>query len=154
LLIYLLFLGIGLSELKAIRWASVGLTLGLVLIVLTVLQSFFTANWTMADSAKLVVYRMAASYPYYLSLYPEVIPYCGIDCGLHLLGLAEPKTDALDVWSYMYPRDRWVQGMTPAAAHVRAYAEAGVPYSLAMMVAIGAIIHAISQLRGNARGPI
>jgi hypothetical protein len=153
LLIYLLFLGIGLIELKVVKPRVFILIVAGVLGVLTVLQGFFSDNWSFSDSASLAVFRMASSYPYYVSLFPDVIPYGGLDLGLHLLGLAKPNTDAIDVWAYMYPSIHWVQGATPAAAHMRAYAEGGVVYSLVMLVGIGFLLRAVTTFRQRVEGP-
>lgn len=154
LLIYLLFLAVGLFEIGTIRPRTLLLLLAGVVASLTMLQTFFIEQWTIADSATLIVFRMASSFPYYLSLYPDVLPFGGIDVGLHLFGIGQPANDAVDMFAFMYPTIDWVAGAAPAPAHVRAYAEAGVPYSLLVTIVAGAVVAFAASLRRRVGGAI
>jgi hypothetical protein len=153
-LIYLFFLGIGLAELKVIRWWTLGIVLTMIILLLTVMQSFFLEDWDIWRSLDLITFRLASSYPYYVRLYPDVLPYIGIDWGSHLIGLGEPPADSLDVFDYMYPGITWVQGSTPAAAHIRAYAQAGPLFAVVTLALIGFLLTAIGGLRRRIKGPL
>ncbi len=102
-LLYLVFVGIACVELKVVRWQALGGVAAGLIIVLTTLQSFMLDDWNYFRSFSLLTFRMAQSFPYYMSVYPELLEYAGVDLGLHLFGIGEVARDNLDVFNYMYP---------------------------------------------------
>jgi hypothetical protein len=54
----------------------------------------------------------------------------------------------------MYPQVTWAQGAAPAAAHVRAYSQAGMPFALVNLAIVGIVIKAAGGLRSRIHGPI
>jgi hypothetical protein len=154
LLVFVLFLGIGLIELKLVRVLSVVAIISVVLVSLTVMQSYFSDNWDISDSVWLVIFRMALSFPYYVSLFPDTLPHSGIDLGLHLVGMGEPNRDAMDVMDHMYPGVTWVQGYAPAPAHVMAYSQAGVLYAVITLAVVGLLLVGTAALRKRVAGPL
>jgi hypothetical protein len=153
LLIYFIILGFGFYELRRFRiWIAVIFVLSLICL-LTVLQSFFTQDWTIVNSMELIIFRLASSFPYYLNLFPDLLPYTGPDLGLHLIGLCDSPLDHEEVYNYMYPQTTWAQGAAPAPAHVRAYAQLGPAFALLTVVICGFFIRAIATLRMRINGP-
>jgi hypothetical protein len=156
-LIYMAILALGLIELGVIRWWALSIALGALLVVLTFLQTFYTEDWSMADSLWLAVFRMGVSFPYYLNLFPDVLPHYGVDLGLHLLGLDEPKVYSVDIALYMYPSVRTAieGGACPGSSHMAAFAEAGLGYALFIIVLSGFCLAAVSRLRVvHRQGPL
>lgn len=154
LLVYMVFLGLHLVELRALRLRSLAINFLAVIVLLTVLQSYFLDDWQLLHSAKLLVFRVGVSLPYYLDVYPALEPYLGVDVGLSYLGLAQPPRDNLDVFNYMYPSVTWIQGSAAAPAHVRSYAQGGLPLSLLTMLLAGLAICQVARLQRRVAGPL
>jgi hypothetical protein len=154
LIIFGIFIALGFFELKQIRLSSFCVNGGVLLVILTTLQALVVDGWQIIDSVKLIFFRMACSFPYYLSLYPDPLPHPGVDLGLHIVGLAGPPRMSVDVFNNMYPSVDWVQGNTPAPAHVMAYSEAGYLYSVGCLFIIGIVIYLSSVAKRNVRGPL
>jgi hypothetical protein len=154
LLLYLLFLGIGLALLKVVKPRTFCLWLGGMLFLLTFLQTLFSVDWGIESSMDLLVFRMASSFPYYVNIYPDMKPFVGIDFGLHLIGLDSQSRDNLDTFSFMYPSVTWTEGAAAAPAHVKAYAQAGLAYSVVTVLIIGVAVSFVARLWQNIRGPI
>jgi hypothetical protein len=154
LIIFGIFITLGLFELKQIRLSSLCVNGGLLLVVLTTLQSLVADGWQTMDSVKLIFFRMACSFPYYLSLYPDPLPHPGPEFGLHILALAPPPRMSVDVFNIMYPTVNWIEGNAPAPAHVMAYSEAGYVYCVCCLVMIGIVIYLSSVAKRNVRGPL
>jgi hypothetical protein len=152
--LYVVCLGIGLLELKVIRLRTLAIFFAGAFVLLTLLQSIAVEDWSIGQSVDLVIYRLACSYPYYLVLYPDAIPHFGIDFGFHYLGLVDPPQDNVAVFNYMYPTVNWIQGAVAAPAHVRAYAQAGVLFSLLTLASFGVFIKLVGDLHRNIRGPL
>lgn len=152
-LLYMVFVGIACVELKLVRWQALGGVAGAFLVILTTLQSFMLEDWDYFRSINLLTFRMAQSFPYYMSVYPDVIDYAGIDLGLHLFGIGEVARDNLDVFNYMYPDVTWVQGAAPGPSHLRAYAQGGIPFAMLTLVLIGMCLKAVVALRKSIDGP-
>jgi hypothetical protein len=154
LIVFGIFVGLGFFELKKIRLSSFCVNGGVLLVILTTLQALVVDGWQTIDSVKLIFFRMACSFPYYLSLYPDPFPHPGMDLGLHIVGLAAPPRMSVDVCNMMYPAVDWVQGNAPAPAHVMAYSEAGYIYSVCCLIMIGVVIYLSSVAKRNVRGPL
>lgn len=153
-LLYMVFVGIACVELKVVRWQALGGVAAALVVVLTTLQSFMLDEWDYFRSFNLLTFRMAQSFPYYMSVYPEVLDHAGLDLGLHLFGIGEVARDNLDVFNYMYPGITWVQGAAPGPSHLRAYAQGGVLYAFATLVMIGFCLKIIVALRKSINGPM
>jgi hypothetical protein len=149
LLIYLLTLGIGIVIAK--KWKIYKLTLfAAALIFLFVLyQTIILPHGNFLYSLKLLIFRMACGYPYYLSIYPKIIPFGQLDFGLDILGLTDKINMTSAVFQYMYPPNIWGWGDVPASAHVMAYARGGIPYSLLCLILIGFSLALISCIKDN-----
>lgn len=104
--------------------------------------SAFALARTMAD----VIFRISSGIPFYLGIFPEQHQYVGIDLGLGFLGIGPRQAANLIVADRMFPMDTWVQGAVPAPAHVVAYAQGGLLWSLATMLLVGAMIAAFAGL--------
>lgn len=153
-LVYLLFLGAGLVHLKVLRPRSLLAFLAVLLILLTGLQLLFLEEWDVFRSVNLVVFRLASSFPFYVNAYPRLLPHGGIDFGLHLIGVGDRIRDNVDIFDRMYPGVTWAEGAAAAAAHVKAYAQAGLWYSVVTLILVGMITAWIARLRPLLRGPI
>ncbi len=154
LLIYTMSLSFGLVYLGVIRPRTLALVSLAGFATLSVLIWLSTGQWGLRITAELMVFRTASAFPWYVKLYPDVLPHFGADFGLHLLGIVTPPRDNLDVFAYMYPSVTWVQGASAAPAHIRAFAQAGVGFSVAVLCFIGVAIAAVDELRVRARGPL
>lgn len=154
LLVYLGSLAIGLVVLKVakvkhlVAVALIGCTL------LTIMQQFFVGEWTFAQSVSHIVIRVGITFPYYASLYPDYLPYEGIDFGLWVAGIGDQPTDNVDVFRCMYPDVNHVVGHVGAPAHLRMFAQCGMAGSIGSLVLIGCGISLIARMSHRIAGPI
>jgi len=153
-LLFLVFIGVALIELRTLKLRALAYILGGLIGALTTIQALIFESWGWWDSVQLLIFRMASSFPFYVNIYPDQLPYSGVETGLHLVGLGEPATDCFTVFNVMYPSVTWVQGAAAAPAHMRAYSQAGLLYAFITLVLIGFILKAISELRRRVNGPI
>ena len=155
LIIFLLALAIGFSLLQRRRLWPLLLGAASGLGVLTLLQSYFSAGaWGLIQSVSLVLFRMASGFPYYVTLYPSVLPYSGIDLGLDLIGIGSKNTESFDVARYMDPTVSWGQGEAAAAAHVVAYCQGGIPFAIVTLILCGVFLHWVSRLEAYLDSPL
>jgi hypothetical protein len=153
LVVFAIFLLIGVADLRRWRLWTIGQLMLPVVCLLTFQQTFMEEDWSFTDSIGLIVYRMASAHVYYVNVYPELRPYLGPDFALNLIGLAQPPTDGIDVFPYMYPQIIHLQGSAAAPAHTRAYAQAGLLFAVATMFVIGLAVVAVIHLRRRVTGP-
>jgi hypothetical protein len=153
LLLYLLFLGIGFAHLNSTKVRIIALWSVSIVLLLNFLQTLFSPEWSMGGSFDLLIYRMAVSFPYYVNVYPEMIPYTGVDLGLHLFGLAAQTRDNLDIFSIMSPDITWTEGSAAGPGHMKAYAQAGLIYSFITLVIVGFAVAFVARLRREIKGP-
>lgn len=153
-MVHLLMVAVGLAELRFLRWKSVLLVFASLFAALTFLMSLMLEGWDSAQTLRLIIYRMSHAYPYYLTIFPDLEKYTGIDLGLHLVGMGTPSDETWRVFTYMYPGYYEIDGACPAPAHVDAYAQGGLAYALVISLAIGAMIRWSAHLRMTFRGPI
>jgi|GEM_PF-6443434 len=126
-------------------------------VILVGVQEFFLADQDTLDfllSISNVLFRMASSHPYYVTLFPDVIPFVGIDLGLQRFGIGPDIATNMEVMNYMYPSLTWVQATASAAAHLVAFAEGGYAWSIVTLLFIGAIISFIGYVGRCVRTPI
>lgn len=152
-ILYLVFVGVACVELGLIRWQALGGLAALLVMFLTTLQSFMLQDWDYSRSFSLMTFRMAQTFPYYISVYPEILEFAGIDFGQHFIGMGEVARDNLDVFNYMYPDITWVQGAAPGPAHLRAYSQGGVLFSIFTLILIGMSMKLIIAIRRTMNGP-
>ncbi len=153
-LLFFVFIGIGLVELKVIRPQSLAIVGAGLVFLLTTLQRFMAESWSYEQTFNLIVFRMAHSYPYYVNIYPDMLPFFGLDLGLHLIGMGEIASDNNVVFDYMYPACDWVQGAAPGPAHVRAYGQGGLLFAFVTVALIGVGIKMAGVLRRYIAGPL
>ncbi len=153
-LLFFVFIGIGLVELKVIKPRSLAIVGAALVFFLTTLQRFMAESWSYEQTFNLIVFRMAHSYPYYMNIYPDVLPFFGIDFGLHLIGMGEIASDNNIVFNHMYPYCDWVQGAAPGPAHVRAYGQGGMLFAFVTLSLIGVGIKMAGILRRHIAGPL
>jgi hypothetical protein len=94
----------------------------------------------LARSLLNIIFRVSSTIPFYLSVFPEQIPFVGIDVGLGRIGIGPEVPTNQVVANYMFPGDTWVQSAAPGPAHIVAYAQGGVAWSLVVMVLIGLLV--------------
>jgi len=145
LILYFLSLTIGYSIIRRTRiWAITAAALTC-LAMLNAFQIFVLGDWSVLQSAFLVIFRMANAFPFYCSLYPEVLHFTGIDVGLDLVGVVPRPTENEIVFNYMYPDVDWVQGAAPAPAHLAAYVQGGLPFAVATLMLIGIAVAVVAR---------
>lgn len=155
ILLLLLFTALAATELRLLSgrlfllagFAGVGVLGALQLFV------FQGDSWTALDSVALIIFRLSSSFPYYVNLYPDVLPYSGIDLGLNVIGIGDVPRDQFDVFARAYP-DVTIEGAAPAAAHLRAYSQAGLAWSLVTAAFIGLMLYLVAKTRARVRGPL
>jgi hypothetical protein len=129
-------------------------------IVGTLVLSWLTALLSGSDPLDVaitgynILFREASNVPFYLAIFPQQIPYVGIDVGLGGFGIGPTVPTNQVVSNFMFPRDTWVQGAAPAAAHVMAYAQGGYLWALITMILVGLWIGVSAQLKRVARNPL
>lgn len=154
LLVYFVALGIGLYELGRLKLKVLVFQFCTAFCLLTGLQYFYLPEWSFQQSLEQIVFRVAQSFPYYLNVYPDHVPYLGIDLGQHLFGVGFSPNDNAVVFNFMYPSITWIQGAAAAPAHARAYAQAGEGFSLLTVVIIGWALLRIDAFHRRVRGPL
>jgi hypothetical protein len=147
LFVYFLSLVLGYVVLKGTKpWLLIAAGGGGFLL-LNLIQGFVLGAWQAIQGFYLIIFRTANSFPYYLNIYPSVVPYRGIDIALDLIGLSARPDQPETVFNFMYPTVTWVQGTSPAPAHVAAYSQAGMWFAVVTLVFIGWYLHFLSELR-------
>ncbi len=156
ILIYGLEVTIGASLLGVIGLRGAILAVSLGVITLSVLTALLggTDPLDLALAGLNVIFREASGVPYYLAIFPDQVPYTGIDFGLGKFGLGSEVTGNLIVANYMSPKNNWVQGSAAIAAHIASYAQAGFAWSFVTMVATGAWIAVSGQIRRIGHGAV
>jgi hypothetical protein len=156
LVVYALSIALGIYVLnpKRIYALIVGACVGMVII--TGYQYFLLSHsWHLLNSLNLVIFRTAASFPFYYLIYPDVIPFSGPDFALDLLGLTEhPAKDNLIIFHYMYPYVSWVQGAAAAPSHMVAYSQGGYTLAILTLLLIGILVLGIGCFARELTQPI
>lgn len=141
-LLLLILLGLVLMERRLISYKKAFVAGALLFLLLTGMNFFLQGSSTLdiIETASHLVFRMPAAFPFYVQLYPDVLPYTGIDVGLQYFGIGPSEQANTNVMNYMYPDTTYVQGAAPAPAHLTAYAEGGISWSIVILLAIGGVI--------------
>ncbi|HEX4389511.1 MAG TPA: hypothetical protein VH109_12875 [Steroidobacteraceae bacterium] len=155
-LIYGLELTVAAQALRLIRIRGALAAAGAGTLILSAL-SYLLAGTSPLDvllSGYNIVFREASDIPFYLAVFPSQIPFVGLDLGLGGFGIG-PTVPANEVVSnFMWPKEHYVQGAAPAAAHVMAYAEGGFIWATITMALVGVWIAFTGALRSAATNPL
>jgi hypothetical protein len=101
-----------------------------------------------------ITFRMASSYPFYIGIFKNPEERCGVE-SRKIPFLPEWRCDLPSkVFKQMYPEVTEVVGMAPAAAHVSAYGEIGLGWSVTVLVAAGISLGALAALSSIFIGPL
>ena len=101
-----------------------------------------------------ILFREASDVPFYLAVFPNQIPFVGIDVGLGGFGIGPTIPTNQIVSNFMFPHDTWVQGAAPAAAHVMGYAQGGYPWAFVTMILVGLWVAVTGQLKRVAHNAV
>ncbi len=156
ILIYGLEVTIGAGVLGLIRLRGGVLAAILGILTLSVLMSLLsgTGSLDIAIAGLNIIFREASGVPFYLGIFPDQIPFTGIDLGLRQFGIGPEVTANLTVANFMSPESTWVQGAAAIAAHISSYAQGGFSWSFVTMVVIGAWIAFSGQLHKITHGAV
>jgi hypothetical protein len=108
-----------------------------------------SGRFDLLDAMSAFIFRMPLAFPFWITAFPDSIPFSGIDWTGPLFGRGPDPGNSFVIAQYMYPRSPLGSAMT-APAHVSAYAQGGLMYSIVMMIVIGLIVAGVSRLRGIA----
>lgn len=147
LFVFFLSLAIGYVVLKRGRLWVLLVSCAVGFLALNSIQLFVLGDWSALQGFYLIVFRMANGFPYYVNAYPRIVPHPGPDFALDLLGLAPKPNTTATVFNLMYPEVLYVQGNAPAPAHVDAYAQAGIWFSMMTLVIIGIYLYLVALLK-------
>jgi hypothetical protein len=156
LLIFMVALSVAALAFKIIRISGLVLLAGLALVFLTLQDALLTGSGVLEFGGSLanLVMRLSSGIPFYVDMFPEQEPFVGIDYGLGWFGIGPKVAPNLLVFNYMFPDITYVQGAAPAPAHISAYAQAGLTFSLATMAIIGVVLAFFGAVGATARSPL
>jgi hypothetical protein len=156
LLIFIIALGVAAYTLRMIRVRGIVVAAGLALLLLSVQEALLAGGGLLefAATASNVVLRLSSAIPFYVEVLPQQEAFVGIDYGLGWFGIGPEVGPNILVFNYMFPSITWVQGAAPAAAHISAYAQAGLWFSLLTMVLVGVVIAFFGALGKAARSAL
>lgn len=152
LMIYLLILIFGYFSIKKVNFLFLTLFVGSIIFIFMGYQFFLQPQKNFLDHFNLLFFRMASGYPFYLSIYPDIMLYGGLNFDSDFLGLGYKNNVTLTVFNYMYPN--LPRGNQPIAAHVFSYSLGGVFYSLFILFLIGLMISFTAFLKKNLNNEI
>lgn len=154
LVIYFISLFIGLSSIiKFNKFLFIGAPL-VILLIINFLQVFIQGSdgWTLTLSFFHTIFRAPSSIPFYVNYYPEKFPFVGIDFGI-LANFYIPTSDALDnydihtvMWGQGFEADG-VNGTVAAPFHFRAFAQAGLFFSIFNIFILSFFIKLIGSIK-------
>ncbi len=140
--------------LMRIRGALVAAAVGT--LVLTGLSALLSGSGPLdlAFTGYNILFRESSNIPFYLAVFPDQIPFVGLDLGLGGFGFGPTIPTNEMVSNFMWPKSTIVQGAAPAAAHVMAYAEGGYWWAAITMALVGVWIGFVGGLRRVLRNPV
>lgn len=123
------------------------------ILIFAILGSLQSANSQLdiLRSAGNIIFRMAVSLPFVVELFPDIVPYAGLNVGFRFLNIGPDIAINLVLHNYMFPHVTEIQGLAPAPAHITAYAEGGILWAGVISVFIGLSIGLLGQLGKYAR---
>ena len=95
---------------------------------------------------RVVLFRMAAGFPYYVQMFAEPHERCGIELPPMRWLPNQVCFGPIKVFRRMHPRFEYTVGFQPGPVNASAYGEAGPWYALAAMVACGLILGTLAAL--------
>lgn len=152
--VFLLILMIGLVDLKIVRTKMLILAPILLVILLSIYQYYLLSGWRFIDGFNLITFRMASSFPFYVKVFPHILPYQGIDYCLNFIGIGHRPMDNLIIFKIMYPELKNFVGSAAAPAHLIAYSQGGPIYSYITIFIIGLGLIIVSKLMQHNKGPV
>ena len=99
------------------------------------------------------VFRMAASFPYYVEVFSDPAERCHVESNRLPLLPRERCYPATKIFPKMYPTVTFVQGFAPAPAHVWAFGEEGLGYALIVLFVGGLILGFLWRLSSFRQSP-
>ena len=87
-----------------------------------------------------IIFRLAVAFPFFVLLFPGVLPPPGPDVGLMFFNIGPSYPLITTVNDYMYPAVGIAQGSVTAPSHVMSYAEAGWGWATATLILTAATI--------------
>ncbi|MBN8955402.1 MAG: hypothetical protein J0H17_02215 [Rhizobiales bacterium] len=106
---------------------------------------------------KNIIFRMSTPLPFYVSIFEDPAERCGIEAHSvrRVLGLGPSAcTLPIKVFAAMWPDIHWTTGFAPAAAHISAFGEAGLAWSVIVLIIAGFCLGAIGELATLGKGVI
>ncbi|MEQ8295502.1 MAG: hypothetical protein RIB55_03365 [Nitratireductor sp.] len=100
-----------------------------------------------------VLFRMSSAYPFYVEVFADPRERCGIETNSLPLLPAPSCVLPRKIFDAMYPDVDWTKGFAPAAAHVSAYGELGLGYSVVVLIAVGLALGIGSAFIAAGSGP-
>ncbi len=104
------------------------------------------------STAESIFFRMGSAFPFYVAVFADPRERCGIETNSLPLLPVPSCVLPRKVFDAMYPSVNWVRGFAPAAAHVSAYGEVGLGYSVMVLVAAGLALGIGSALIATGSG--
>jgi hypothetical protein len=156
IIIFFIFIAVVVALRQRVTWRAIGvfgLTALAALSLLGYLQDA-TDPLSILDDVWLVIFRVAVSGPYFVTLYPEVLPHAGLDLGLQFFGVGPDSATNIVIMNYMYPTLNFVQGTASAPSQIVAYAEGGWPFVLVVMLLTMAALVIIALASRRIRTPL
>lgn len=156
LLIFFIGVGVAIYMMRLIGLRGVALAAALALLMLSAQEALLAGSGWLEFFATTsnVVMRLSSAIPFYVEVFPQQEPFVGVDYGLGWFGIGPDVSPNLLVFNYMFPKITWVQGAAPAAAHVAAYAQAGLWFSFLTMILVAAVIAFFGALGKVARSAL
>lgn len=156
ILIYGLAVVVAAQVLGIIRLRGVAASVIVGIVVLSVLTALISGSdpLDIAITGYNILFREASNVPFYLAIFPQQIPFVGIDVGLGGFGIGPTEATNQIVSNLMTPGETWVQGAAPAAAHIMGYAQGGYTWAFITMILTGVWIAISAQLRRVAHNPL
>lgn len=143
LAIFFIAVLVGISLIKKLNWQFFILAPLVVLIVVNGLQVYIQGSdgWDVFLSFFHILFRAPAAMPYYVNYFPSQLPYVGVDYGiLAQLGLAGDTEDNIIIHTIMWGQtfEKFgVHGSVAAPFNFRAYAQAGLLFSMLNVFLVG-----------------
>jgi hypothetical protein len=156
ILIYGVAVVIAAQVLGIIRLRGLAVSAILGILVLSLLTALLSGSnpLDVAITGYNVLFRVASNVPFYLAIFPQQVPFVGIDVALGGFGIGPTEPVVQTVSNFMMPHETWVQGAAPAAAHVMGYAQGGYPWAFVTMILVGLWIAISAHLRRVAHNPL
>lgn len=129
-LIYMIGFSLSLIVLNKMKFFHFLFYFSMTLIIFLFLQSLYTDELVLILDVAHIIFRVAQSFPFYLSIYPSLEAFQSFNYGLGILGLGTTINDNLVVGAYMESAIDWTDNAAAGSSHLRAYSQGGLFPSL------------------------